>query len=100
LLPLRRWRVRVSHPLANRAVEVPVESTVLQLWKSAAYRSVVEQLTSDLLDHWEEGEWRLLAYSARTPSGPVTAVFAVPRLSYEPDRVRVALVPEEESALV
>ncbi|HEX6356921.1 MauE/DoxX family redox-associated membrane protein [Actinophytocola sp.] len=101
LLPLRRWRVRVRHPLATtRAVEVPVESTVRQLWKSTAYQSVVEQLTSDLLDHWDEGEWRLLAYAARTPSGPATAVFAVPRLAYEPDRVRVALVPEEEVALV
>jgi hypothetical protein len=101
LFPLRRWRVRVRHPLAaNRVVAVPLESTVRQLWESAAYRSVGEQLTSDLLDHWDEGEWRLLAYAARTPSGPATAVFAVPRLSPEPDRVRVALVPEEESALV
>jgi hypothetical protein len=100
LLPLRRWRVRRRHPLANRAVEVPLESTVQQLWKSAAYRSVVEQLTSDLLDHWDEGEWRLLAYAARTQSGPSTAVFAVPRMAYEPDTVRVALVPTEEEILV
>ena len=100
LLPLRRWRVRRRHPLATQAVAVPVESTVRQLLSSAAYRSVVEQLSSDLLDHWDEGEWRLLAYAARTPSGQATAVFAVPRLAYEPDRVRVALVPEEEGALV
>jgi len=100
LLPLRRWRVRRSHPLATHAVAVPVESTVRQLWTSAAYRSVVEQLSSDLLDHWDEGEWRLLTYAARTPSGQATAVFAVPRLAYEPDRVRVALVPEEKGVLV
>jgi hypothetical protein len=100
LLPLRRWRVRRSHPLARHTVEIPLESTVRQLWKSAAYRSVVEQLASDLLDHWDEGEWRLLTYAARTPDGPVTAVFAVPRLSYEPDRVRVALVPVDEEVLV
>jgi hypothetical protein len=100
LLPLRRWRVRRRHPLARPAVAVPLESTVQQLWKSTAYRSVVEQLTSDLLDHWDEGEWRLLAYAARTASGPVTAVFAVPRLAYAPDEVRVALVPAEEDALV
>jgi hypothetical protein len=100
LLPLRRWRVRRKHPLAARAVEVPLESTVRQLWKSDAYRSVSEQLTSDLLDHWDEGEWRLLAYAARTPSGPATVVFAVPRLAYAPDTVRVAVVPAEEEILV
>lgn len=100
LLPLRRWRVRLRHPLASQTVAVPLESTVQQLWKSTAYRSVVRQLTSDLLDRWDEGEWRLLTYAARTPSGPVTAVFAVPLLAYEPDRVRVALVPEEEGVLV
>lgn len=100
LIPLRRWRVRRSHPLANHVVEVPLESTVQQLLKSAAFRSVKDQLTSDVLDHWDEGEWRLLTYAARTPSGPVTAVFAVPRLAYEPDTVRVALVPTEDEVLV
>ncbi len=100
LIPLRRWRVRRRHPLANRAVEVPLESTVRQLWNSDAYRSVVERLTSDLLDHWDEGEWRLLTYAARTPSGPVTAVFAVPRLAYAPDTVRVALVPVAEEEIL
>jgi hypothetical protein len=100
LIPLRRWRVRLRHPLATGVVEVPVESTVQQLWKSTAYRSVVERLTSDLLDHWDEGEWRLLAYAARTPDGPATAVFAVPRLAYAPDEVRVAMVAEEADALV
>lgn len=100
LFPLRRWRVRMSHPLANREVVVPLESTVQQLWKSTVYQSVVTQLSSDLLDHWDEGEWRLLAYAARTPSGPATAVFAVPRLDYRPDDVRVAMVPEEQDALV
>lgn len=100
LLPLRRWRVRMSHPLGNRPVEVPLESTVQQLWKSTAYQAVVAQLSSDLLDHWDEGEWRLLAYAARTPDGPATAVFAVPRQAYRPDDVRLAMVPAEEEALV
>ncbi|MFL6122832.1 MauE/DoxX family redox-associated membrane protein [Actinophytocola sp.] len=100
LLRLRRWRVKRRHPLAGHTVEIPLESTVQQLWKSDAYRSVVEQLTSDLLDHWDEGEWRLLTYAARTPDGSATAVFAVPRLAYEPDRVRVALVPADEEVLV
>lgn len=96
LLPLRRWRLRMRHPLANGEVAVPLESTVQQLWKSTAYRAVVEQLSSDLLDHWDEGEWRLVTYAARTPAGPATAVFAVPRLAYAPDEVRVAMVPVSE----
>jgi hypothetical protein len=95
LLPLRRWRVRRRHPLARHPVAVPLESTVRQLWTSVAYRSVAGQLTSDLLDHWDEGEWRLLTYAARTPAGPATAVFAVSRLAYEPDTVRVAMVAED-----
>lgn len=95
LVPLRRLRLRYRHPLAGRGFEVPLESTVRQLEKSAAYRSVVELLRSDVLDHWDEGEWRLLTYSARRETGPVTAVFAVPRLRYSPDLVRVALVDDE-----
>jgi hypothetical protein len=95
LLPLRRLRLRYSHPLAGRAFAVPVESTVQQLMKSDAYRSVADLLRSDLLDTWDEGEWRILTYSARPDTGPVTAVFAVPRLRYDPDLVRVALVAEE-----
>jgi hypothetical protein len=103
LFPLRRWRIRLSHPLAtgSRArLAVPVESSVQQLRKSGAFLSVTDQLRSDLLDTWEEGEWRILTYAARTDAGPVTAVFAVPLLDYRPDDVRVALVPEADEALV
>jgi hypothetical protein len=49
-------------------------------------------LRSDVLESWDEGEWRILTYSASGESGPATAVFAVPRLRYEPDVVKVALV--------
>ena len=95
LHPLRRWRLRFRHPLAGRAFEIPLESTVQQLHKSDAYRTVVELLRSDLLDSWDEGEWRILSYSARRDSGPATAVFAVPRLRYNPELVRVALVDDQ-----
>ena len=95
LLPLRRLRLRISHPLAGRPFEVPLASTVHQLHRSDAYRSVVEVLRSDLLDSWDEGEWRILTYSARRDSGPATAVFAVPRLRYDPDAVRVVLVADQ-----
>jgi hypothetical protein len=92
LLPLRRLRLRISHPLAGREFDVPLESTVQQLHKSPAYRSVADVLRSDVLESWDEGEWRILTYSASGESGPATAVFAVPRLRYEPDVVKVALV--------
>jgi Arc/MetJ-type ribon-helix-helix transcriptional regulator len=100
LLPLRRWRIRLSHPLANRSTAIPLESSVQQLRKSGAFRSVSDQLRSDLLDHWEEDGWRIMTYAARGETGRATAVFAVPLLDYRPDDVRVALVPESEEALV
>lgn len=100
LLPLRRWRVRLSHPLANRSTTIPLASSVQQLLKSGAYRSAADQLRSDLLDSWEEDGWRILTYAARTEAGRATAVFAVPLLDYRPDDVRVALVPDTDEALV
>lgn len=96
LIPLRRLRLRISHPLAGRpAAEVPLAASVQQLQQSDAYRSVAGLLRSDLLDSWDEGEWRILTYSARRDSGPATAVFAVPRLRHEPELVRVALVDDQ-----
>ena len=95
LFPLRRFRIRLRHPLAGQPFEVPVESTVQQLHKSQAYRSVADLLRSDLLDTWDEGEWRILTYSARQDVGGSTAVFAVPKQRYEPDLVRVVLVSDE-----
>jgi hypothetical protein len=95
LLPLRSWRLRRRHPLAaNGEFTIPVASTVRQLQQSAAYRSVAGWLRSDLLDAWDEGAWRVLSYSAVRDSERLTAVFAVPRLAYQPDEVKVALVAE------
>jgi hypothetical protein len=95
LLPLRRLRLRYSHPLATGGTTVPVEASVQQLRHSRAYCSVTGLLRSDLLDTWDEGEWRILTYSARGETGPATAVFAVPRSRYDPDLVRVVLVADE-----
>lgn len=93
LLPLRSWRLRRRHPLAASCeFAVPVASTVRQLQQSAAYRSVAGWLRSDLLDTWDEGTWRVLSYAAVRDSERLTAVFAVPRLVYRPDEVKVALV--------
>jgi hypothetical protein len=91
LLPLRRWRVQLRHPLAGTEFAVPVESSVVQLTRSPAYLETSPALRSDLLDHWDEGEWRLLTYSVTGG----TAVFAVPRLRYDPEAVKVAVVPDE-----
>lgn len=94
LLPWRSWRLRRRHPLsASGEFTVPVASTVRQLQHSAAYRSVAGWLRSDLLDTWDEGTWRVLSYSAVRDSERLTAVFAVPRLAYRPEEVKVALVP-------
>jgi hypothetical protein len=95
LLPLRSWRLRRRHPLAaNGEFTVPVASTVGQLVHSAAYRSVAGWLRSDLLDSWDEGPWRVLSYAALRDGERLTAVFAVPRLAYHPDKVKVALVAQ------
>jgi hypothetical protein len=98
LVPLRRLRIRLSHPLAGSGFDVPLQSTVQQLQRSAAYRQVARLLVSDVREHWDEGEWRVLCYTARRDGRDTTAVFAVPRLRYEPDAVRVTLVDEASLA--
>jgi hypothetical protein len=100
LHPVRRARLRLRHPLANRPFEVPLAASVQQLQRSDAYRSVAGLLRSDVLDTWDEGDWRILTYSARHESGAATAVFAVPLRDDDPDLVRVVLVgAEAEEAL-
>ncbi|HZN19621.1 MAG TPA: MauE/DoxX family redox-associated membrane protein [Micromonosporaceae bacterium] len=102
LLPLRRLRVRLSHPLArtSRLTGPPLDSSVDQVQHSAAYRSVAYLLRSDVVEHWDEDDWRILVYSARYGGRATTAVFAVPRLRYEPQAVRVALVDDQTGAPV
>jgi hypothetical protein len=96
LLPLRRLRVRWSHPLANQDFDVPLTSSVDQLQRSHACRMVAGLLRSDVREHWDEGDWRMVCYTARYGNRTDTiAVFAVPRLSYEPAAVRVAIVDDE-----
>jgi DoxX-like family len=99
LVPLRRLRVRLSHPLAGNEFTVPVESTVHQLQRSPAYRAVASLLRSDLLESWDEDGWRVLTYRARTPSHDATAVFAVRLVAYEPDTVRAVLTDDDQAVL-
>jgi hypothetical protein len=95
LMPLRRLRVRLTHPLAGTAsFEVPLAATQQQLMRSTAYQQVNPYLRSDIRDHWDEGDWRFVSYTAAYDERAATAVFAVPRLRYEPDEVRVAIVDD------
>ncbi len=103
LQPLRQLRVRLRHPLGHTAgatFEVPVESSVHQLLRSPAYQAAGAWVRSDLLDSWDEGDWRILNYAARYGDRQATAVFAVPRTSYEPSEVRAALVDETDQAVL
>jgi methylamine utilization protein MauE len=97
LLPLRRLRARLTHPLVG-GTGVPLLSTVMQLQQSAAYRRVAAMLSSDVREHWDDNEWRFVCQSARYQGRLVTAVFAVPLLRCEPHAVRVAIVDEVTGA--
>jgi len=93
LLPLRRLRARLTHPLRDAHTdEVPLLATVQQLQRSEAYRGVGAHLRSDVVDSWDEGEWRLLRYTIHIGQNAANAIFAVPLLTDEPDRVRLAIV--------
>lgn len=98
LVPLRRLRVRLSHPLGRFIPGIPLVTTTDKLYRSETYRSVVGVLRSDVLESWDEGEWRIVTFAARTDDGPATAVFAVPLVGDE--EIRVVLVPAEEPVTV
>lgn len=105
LVPLRRLRIRLSHPLAGQPFQVPLEFSVEQLTHSPVYRAVSGMLRTDIRDWWDDDKWRVVCYGARFPGEhgqdrAVTAVFAVPQLRYEPDAVRVALVDESDATTV
>jgi hypothetical protein len=95
LLPLRRLRVRLSHPLAGSASNVvPLAATERRLILSPAYRAMTGLLRSDIRDYWDEDNWRFVSYTARYDGRPATAVFAVPHTDAGPESVRVAVVDE------
>ncbi|MGW3349959.1 MauE/DoxX family redox-associated membrane protein [Nonomuraea rubra] len=89
LTPLRGLLVRVRRPLAiPPPAAVPLEASLHLLRRSAAYCSASAQLTSDVLESWDEDGIRFVVYGARDR----TAVFAVPLAGNDPAGVRVALV--------
>ncbi|PZG97493.1 hypothetical protein C1I97_25365 [Streptomyces sp. NTH33] len=84
LLPLRRLRLRVfGHPLLGGGAgdRVPVAASVELLERSLAWQTASPVVRSGLLDHWEEGGWRILLYSGVYGTGesarPVSVVFAL-----------------------
>ncbi|PWR08091.1 hypothetical protein DKT69_33405, partial [Micromonospora sicca] len=93
LLPLRRLRARLTHPLRG-GTGVPLLATVQQLQLSDAYRRVAPLLRSDVREHWDDGDWRFVGHAARYQGRLVTAVFAVPLVDRDRDAVRVAVVDD------
>lgn len=100
LLPLRRLRTRLSHPLAGDPATTPLHATVTQLQRSEAYRRVASMLRSDVREYWDAADFRIMCFSARYGDRPATAVFAVPRLRDDPESVRVAIVDDENEAML
>ncbi len=93
LYPLRRLKVKLTHPLADTATgDIPLLATVQQLQRSEAFRRVGGLLRSDVVESWDEGEWRILRYTIGHEGELADAVFAVPRLTDEPDRIKLAIV--------
>ncbi|TDD14351.1 hypothetical protein E1218_33195 [Kribbella turkmenica] len=95
LLPLRRLRLRITHPLSGTATDgIPLVATQRRLLLSPAYRAVDGLLRSDIRDYWDDEDWRFVSYTARYDGRRVTAVFAVPHHDSTPESVRVAVVDE------
>lgn len=83
-MPWRRLRLRLTgHPLSGTrdAPRVPVAATVELLEHSLAWRSTSPLVRSALLDHWDEGGWRILQYAGVHARGgtarPVVVLFAL-----------------------
>ncbi|MET8009382.1 MauE/DoxX family redox-associated membrane protein [Streptomyces sp. NPDC005271] len=111
LVPLRRLRLRLAgHPLAGTRAPaaVPVAATVELLENSRAWRHASPVVRSGLLDHWDDGGWRILQFAGVHGGGeaarPVLVLFAVDAAaSLEAVRepaVRVSVIDAESGAAV
>jgi hypothetical protein len=61
-------------------------------------RRLADALRSDIRDHWDDGDWRFVCYTAEHGETEGLAVFAIPLGQYEPEAVRVAIVDEDTGA--
>ena len=112
-VPLRRARLRLfGHPLppaAGRPGEpVPVDASVELLEHSLAWQTVQPVVRSALLDHWDDGEWRVLyyagAYQDARGTHAASVLFALDRTltaDSAPDpAVRVSVIDDETGEAV
>lgn len=101
LFPMRRLKVRLTHPLAAATTdEIPLLASVQTLQRSDAYGKIGRLLRSDVVEAWDDGDWRMLRYTMRYRERPATAVFAVPRLGDDPGRVRLAVVDDTDDSIL
>ncbi|MEU0839745.1 MauE/DoxX family redox-associated membrane protein [Streptomyces sp. NPDC005962] len=82
--PWRRLRLRLTgNPLTGTGAgaRVPVAATVELLEHSLAWQSTSPLVRSALLDHWDDGGWRILQYAGVHAHGdaarPVVVLFAL-----------------------
>ncbi|OPF72113.1 hypothetical protein VT50_0231950 [Streptomyces antioxidans] len=122
-MPLRRLRLRITgHPLAATGARteaplaatgaraaVPLAASVELLERSRAWQSVSRVVRSALLDHWDDGGWRILQFAGVYGGGgpaarPVLVLFAVDAgASLETVRepaVRVSVIDADSGAPV
>ncbi|PNG91069.1 MauE/DoxX family redox-associated membrane protein [Streptomyces malaysiensis] len=71
----------VPFTAAGARTAVPVAATVELLERSRAWQSVSRVVRSALMDHWDDGGWRILqfagVYGGGTAARPVLVLFAV-----------------------
>lgn len=94
LSPLRNLKERLTRPNVRRPDELPLTVTIAQLRRSGVYGQISRLITSDMLEHWDDGDWRIVCYGALFRGEQVSAIFAVPRLRFDPGAVRAALVSD------
>lgn len=110
LMPLRKARLRMfGNPLpSSTGAHVPVDATVELLEHSLAWQAARPVVRSALLDHWDDGGWRVLRYSGayQGPRGTraVSVLFALDltaSIDTAPSPVvRVSLVDEESEQVL
>lgn len=100
LSPLRNLKERLTRPNVRRPDGLPLTVTIAQLRRSGVYGQISRLITSDMLEHWDDGDWRIVCYGALFRGEQVSAIFAVPRLRFDPGAVRATLVNDSTGKAV